>query len=68
MHDYRRRQKAISVRHVSDDRVVAVIEVVSRTNKASRAGIEAFVEKAVPLLEQGIHLPILGPHSLTLVA
>jgi hypothetical protein len=66
MQYYRRQQKAISVRHVSDDRVVAVIEVVSRANKASRAGFEAFVEKAAQLLEQRIHLLILDPHPPTL--
>jgi hypothetical protein len=65
MQYYRRKQKAVSVRHVSDDRVVAVIEVVSRANKANRAGIEAFVEKAAQLLEQGIHLLILDPHPPT---
>ena len=65
MQYYRRKQKAVSVRHVSDDRLVAVIEVVSRANKASRSGIEAFVEKAAQLLEQGIHLLILDPHPPT---
>jgi len=65
MQYYRRKQKAVSVRHVSDDRVVAVIEVVSLANKANRAGLEAFVEKAAQLLEQGIHLLILDPHPPT---
>lgn len=65
MQYYRRKQKAVAVRHVSDDRVVAVIEVVSRANKASRAGIEAFVEMVAQLLDQGIHLLILDPHPPT---
>jgi len=65
MQYYRRKQRVVAVRHVSDDRVVAVIEVVSRANKANRAGIEAFVEKAAQLLEQGIHLLILDPHPPT---
>ncbi len=62
---YRRKQKSVSVRHVTDDRVVAVIEVVSLANKANRAGLEAFVEKTAQLLEQGIHLLILDPHPPT---
>ncbi len=65
MQYYRRKQKVVSVRHVSDDRVVAVIEIVSRANKANRAGLEAFVEKAAALLEEGIHLLILDPHPPT---
>jgi hypothetical protein len=56
---YRRKQKVIVIRHVSGDGVVAVIEVVSRGNKAARNALRAFVEKAGNLLENGIHLLIL---------
>ena len=58
----RRRQNSIGVRHVSDDRVVAMIEIVSPGNKSSRHGLRAFVEKAAELLEKGIHLLILDVH------
>src|SRR5437868_3611646 len=36
MEFYRRKQTAVAVRHVSGDRVVAVIEIVSPGNKAAR--------------------------------
>jgi hypothetical protein len=49
----------VVVRHVSGDRVVAMIEVVSPGNKNSRHGIETFVRKVADLLRQGIHLLIL---------
>jgi hypothetical protein len=59
MEYYRRKQSSVAVRHVSGDRVVAMIEVVSPGNKNSRAGLEAFLRKAVDLLHQRIHLLIL---------
>jgi hypothetical protein len=59
---YRRKQNAVTVRHASDDRVVAVIEVVSPGNKNSRNPLRAFVEKAAELLDRGIHLLLLDPH------
>ena len=56
---YRRKQKLIAVRHVSGDRLVAVVEVVSPGNKAGRNPLRSLVEKAAELLERGIHLLIL---------
>jgi hypothetical protein len=55
---YRRKQKVIAVRHVSDDRIVAVIEIVSPGNKSSRSALRSFIDKAAQLLEQRIHLLI----------
>jgi len=59
MEFYRRKQNHIAVRHVSGDRVVAIVEVVSPGNKSSRHAIRSFVEKAGELLDRGIHLLIL---------
>src|SRR4029077_13581821 len=56
MEFYRRKQKAVVVRHVSGDRIVAMIEIVSPGNKAARNPLRAFVEKAAWLLSNGIHL------------
>jgi hypothetical protein len=56
---YRRKQKHIAVRHVSGDRVVATVEIVSPGDKAARNPLRAFVQKATELLDQGIHLLIL---------
>jgi hypothetical protein len=56
---YARRRSRISIRHKSGDQVVAVIEIVSPGNKASRHALRTFVAKAVELLDAGIHLLIL---------
>jgi hypothetical protein len=59
---YRRKQNAVAVRHVSGDRIVAMVEVVSQGNKSSRHAIRSFVEKACQLLSDGIHLLLLDVH------
>jgi hypothetical protein len=58
MEFYRRKQKVITVRHVTGDRVVAMVEIVSPGNKASRNPFRSFVEKTAELLHHGIHLLI----------
>jgi hypothetical protein len=58
MEFYRRKQTPLVVRHVSGDRVVAMIEIVSPGNKSTRNGLRSFVEKAAELLDQRIHLLI----------
>ena len=55
---YRRKQNFIAIRHVSGDRVVAVIEIVSPGNKSSRHAMQSFVEKAAEFLDQRVHLLI----------
>ncbi|MGL4423966.1 MAG: DUF4058 family protein [Gemmataceae bacterium] len=56
-----RRKSRVVVRHVSDDRIVAMIEIVSPGNKDSANAFRAFVEKASQLLDQRIHLVFLDP-------
>ena len=56
---YRRKQNVVAVRHVSGDRLVAVVEVVSKGNKAGRKAFEDFLRKAAELLSHRIHLLIL---------
>jgi hypothetical protein len=58
---YRRKKSSIAVRHVSGDRIVAMIEIVSPGNKASKHALRAFVDKACELLEHRIHLLIIDP-------
>jgi len=58
---FRRKRSAIAVHHVSGDRIVAMIEIVSPGNKATRHAFQAFVNKACELLEHRIHLLILDP-------
>ena len=61
----RRKQSSVVVRHVSGDRMVAVVEVMSPGNKAGRAALRSFVEKAAALLDNRIHLLILDLHPPT---
>ncbi|HMC66430.1 MAG TPA: DUF4058 family protein [Gemmataceae bacterium] len=56
---YRRKKKSIAIRHVSDDRIVAIVEAVSPGNKASRNAFREFVQKACHFLELKIHLLLL---------
>ena len=58
MDEYVSKQKTIVIRHSSDDRVIALVEIVSPGHKASRDGIRAFVEKATEALWRGYHLLI----------
>src|SRR5262249_46237064 len=53
---YTRAQRTLVIRHTSDDRIVAMIEVLSPGNKASRHAIRSFLDKAVAALDGGIHL------------
>lgn len=58
---YRRKKSSIAIRHVSGDRIVAMLEIVSPGNKASRHAFQAFVTKACELLEHRIHLLLIDP-------
>ncbi len=49
-------RKSVVIRHSEGHRVVALIEVLSRANKASRAELETFLRKAQSALRQGVHL------------
>jgi hypothetical protein len=62
---YRRRQSVVAVRHVSGDRTLAVIEVVSQGNKASRHALRSLLDKTTELLERQIHLLFLDLHPPT---
>ena len=54
---YARKANRIAIKHRLG-RVVAVIEIVSPGNKASRHALRSFVDKAYELLQQGINLLI----------
>ncbi len=53
------RRRRITIRHATGDRIVALIEIVSRGNKESEPMLRAFIEKAVAALQEGYHLLIL---------
>jgi hypothetical protein len=59
---YARMQRTVVVRHTSDDRIVAMIEVISAGNKSSRHALRSFLDKAVAALDCGIHLLLVDVH------
>jgi hypothetical protein len=54
--DYVSRRRTLVIHHVSGDQVVALLEIVSPGNKASKHAFRTFVEKAVGVLARGYHL------------
>jgi hypothetical protein len=54
--EYTARRRSLVIRHVSRHRIVALVEILSPGNKASRHGIRSFVSKAVSALTNHIHL------------
>ena len=62
---HRLKKSAIVVRHVSGDRMVAVVEIVSPGNKSDGRAFRLFVEKACDFLQHGIHLLIVDPFPPT---
>ena len=53
---YARRQRSVVIHHTSDDRIVALIEIVSDGNKSSNREFRSFIAKSVEVLERGYHL------------
>ncbi len=62
---YRRKKSLVVVRHVSGDRMIAVLEVLSPGNKSTREASRAFVNKTCELLEHRIHLLLIDPFPPT---
>lgn len=56
---YLAKQRRVVVRRASDDRIVALIEIVSQGNKAGKVALDLFVKKSVEALARGWHLLIL---------
>jgi hypothetical protein len=59
MDDYVLKRRTLVIRHASGDRIVALLEIVSPGNKASRHALRSFVEKAVEALYRGYHLLVI---------
>ena len=57
-----RKPRAVVIRHVSNHRIVALVEILSPGNKASQYALRTFVEKALTALDQGIHLLLVDLH------
>jgi len=50
------RRRRMVIRHSSDNRMVALIELVSPGNKEKRSAMEDFLDKAVAILDDDYHL------------
>ncbi|MBP3958919.1 DUF4058 family protein [Gemmata sp. G18] len=55
------KQKRLAIRHSSNDRLIAIVELVSPGNKSSAHPLRTFVKKAVQAVEAGIHALIIDP-------
>ena len=56
---YIAKQQTLVIRHISGDRIVAMIEIISPGNKQSDDEVHRFVHKAISALHSGIHLLII---------
>lgn len=66
--EYALKRRTLTIRHASDDRVVALIEIVSKANKDRASTVRDFAEKVVSALRQRIHVLVVdvfpaGPHD-----
>lgn len=59
------KRRRLVIRHNSDHRIVAVIEIVSPANKSSPRELRDFVGKACGLLAAGIHVLLVDPFPPT---
>ena len=53
------RRRRLVIRHLTGDRIVALVEIVSPGNKERRSMLDDFVDKAIAALDQGFHLLII---------
>jgi hypothetical protein len=53
------RQRTLTIRDSSGDRIVALVEIVSRANKASAQAVSEFVGKITAALWSGIHAAVI---------
>jgi hypothetical protein len=60
--EYVYKRRSVVIRHVSNHRMVALIEILSPGNKASRHALRAFLDKAESALAHGIHLLLVDLH------
>lgn len=56
---YHLKQKTLIIRHATNHRIVALLEIVSPSNKDREQHVETFVEKAASSIRQGLHFVLL---------
>jgi len=55
---YAAKARTVVIRHTSDHRIIAMVEIVSPGNKSARHALRRFTNKAMQILRSGIHLVI----------
>jgi hypothetical protein len=63
------RRRTLAIRHVTEHRLVAILEILSPANKDRRQHVEQFAAKVVSALDLGVHVLVVdlfppGPHDL----
>lgn len=59
---YSERRNRLAIRHSSDDRLIAYVELLSSGNKSSLRTLDRFLDKCCSVIEQGIHLLVVDPY------
>jgi Protein of unknown function (DUF4058) len=59
---YVRKTRSVVIRHVTGDRVVALVEILSPGNKSSRNAIRSLLNKVTGVLNSGYHLLLIDLH------
>jgi hypothetical protein len=62
---YTQKRRSLVIRHSSDDRIVAIIEIMSPGDKSNRRDFRAFLDKAIGALLHGYQLLIVDLFPLT---
>ena len=57
--------RRLTIRHASGDRVVAILEIVSRSNKSRTKDAKQFADKILAAVEGGIHSVVIDPFPPT---
>lgn len=62
---YLGRQRRLAIRHASGDRVITIVEIVSKSNRNTRLTLEQFADKVIEALRAGVHVVVLDlyPHG-----
>jgi hypothetical protein len=60
-----RGRRRIAIHHARSRQIVAVIEIVSPTNKASKPEFADLIGKSLQLLRQGVHVTLIDPFPPT---
>lgn len=56
---YALKRRTLTIRHATNDRIVALLEIVSPGNKDRVQSVQRFVDKAVAALQSGYHLVVI---------